>query len=272
MKITWQSGYVQSGSVKIRYQRAGRGIPFVMAHGFSDNGDCWKAWAERHFVADYDVVLLDARNHGQSDRTAIHNGGIDRAEDTKALITQLNLHKPFLIGHSMGADMALHAATMYPELLRAVVLEDPPMWGVPTVPLSDAERQANVDRFVNWITEMKNMPTPELILRCIHDNPTWRAEEIEAWVRSKHEFGVLGDSSQDRSRPWQALCAQVGVPTLLICADEQLGSIAPAQSVAQARAVSAHIEVAHIRNAGHCIRREAPDAFTAVVREYVRRH
>ncbi|MFN5927620.1 MAG: alpha/beta fold hydrolase, partial [Roseiflexaceae bacterium] len=64
MKITWQSGYVQSGSVKIRYQRAGRGIPFVMAHGFSDNGDCWKAWAERHFVADYDVVLLDARNHG----------------------------------------------------------------------------------------------------------------------------------------------------------------------------------------------------------------
>jgi pimeloyl-ACP methyl ester carboxylesterase len=111
-----------------------------------------------------------------------------------------------------------------------------------------------------------------LILRCIRDNPTWRAEEIEAWVQSKHEFGVIGEPSHDRSRPWQELCAHVGVPTLLICSDEERGSIAPAQSVAQARAASAHIEVAHIRNAGHCIRREAPDAFTAVVCEYMRRH
>ncbi|MFM7679136.1 MAG: alpha/beta fold hydrolase [Roseiflexaceae bacterium] len=272
MTTTWQSGFVQSGSVKIRYQRAGRGNSFVMAHGFSDNGDCWKAWAERHFVADYDVVLLDARNHGQSDRTELYNGGIDRAEDTKALITQLNLHKPFLIGHSMGADMALHAATMYPELLRAVILEDPPMWGVPAVPVSDAERQANIDRFVQWLSDMKALSTPDLILRCIRDNPTWRSEEIEAWVRSKQEFGVFGNPSQDRSQPWQTLCAQVGVPTLLVCSDEQKGSIAPAQSVAQARAASAHIEVAHIRNAGHCIRREAPDAFTAVVREFLQRH
>lgn len=271
MTITWQSGFVQSGTVKIRYQRAGSGVPFIMAHGFSDNGNCWKAWAERNFVAQYDVVLLDARNHGQSDRTESHNGGIDRAGDTKALIEQLNLVKPFLIGHSMGADMSLHAATMYPELLRAVILEDPPLWGVPAVPLSDAERQANVARFEKWISEMKQTPAPELLMRCIRENPTWRAEELEAWVQSKHEFGVPV-SHRDRSQPWQTLCAQVGVPTLLICSDEQMGSIAPADSVAQARAASSHIEVAHIRNAGHCIRREAPDAFTALVREYVQRH
>lgn len=272
MTTTWQSGFVQSGSVRIRFQRAGSGIPLVMAHGFSDNGDCWKAWAERHFVAHYDVILLDARNHGQSDRTATHNGGIDRAEDTKALITQLDLKKPFLIGHSMGADMTLHVAAMYPELLRAAILEDPPMWGIPAVPVSDEVRQANVNRFAQWLRDMKALSTPDLILRCIRDNPTWRSEEVEAWVRSKQEFGVFGDQHLDRSQPWQTLCAQVGVPTLLICADEQMGSIAPADSVAQARAASAHIEVAHIRNAGHCIRREAPDAFTALVREYLQRH
>lgn len=269
---TWQSGFIQSGDVKIHYQRAGNGIPFVMAHGFSDNGDCWKAWAERHFVDAYDVVLLDARNHGLSDRTATRNGGVDKAEDTKALIQQLQLQKPFLIGHSMGADMSLHAATMYPELLRAVILEDPPLWGEPAVPLTDAEKQAHVDRFMQWIQSLQKATTSELVMRCINENPTWRAEEIDAWVTSKQQFGVSGDAQTDRSHPWQELCARIGVPTLLIGSDEHKGSIVPAASAALARTLSPRLEIAHIRNVGHCIRREAPDAFTAVVKEFLQRH
>jgi pimeloyl-ACP methyl ester carboxylesterase len=60
MMTTWQSATIKSGDVTIRYQRAGNAI--ILAHGFSDNGDCWKAFAEP-LTATHDVILIDARNH-----------------------------------------------------------------------------------------------------------------------------------------------------------------------------------------------------------------
>ena len=115
--VNWTSGFIQSGTVKMHYQRAGRGIPVILAHGFSDHGSCWKAFAEP-LTADYDVVLIDARGHGQSSNPGHHYTAADQAGDVRALISQLHLAHPFIIGHSMGAGMALAAAATYPAALR----------------------------------------------------------------------------------------------------------------------------------------------------------
>jgi Mrp family chromosome partitioning ATPase len=56
--MTWQTGFIQSEDVKIHYYRQGAGVPLIMAHGFSDSGACWQAFAQ-HFVDEYDVILID---------------------------------------------------------------------------------------------------------------------------------------------------------------------------------------------------------------------
>ena len=39
---TWQSAYIESNGIKLHFTRTGGGKPpFILAHGFSDDGLCW---------------------------------------------------------------------------------------------------------------------------------------------------------------------------------------------------------------------------------------
>ena len=67
--VLWESGYVEANGLKLHYRRSGRdsGLPpLVTAHGISDDGGCWIPIAEE-FVAQFDVILADARGHGRSE-------------------------------------------------------------------------------------------------------------------------------------------------------------------------------------------------------------
>ena len=55
----WQSGDVVVNGLRLHYTRTGGDKPpFVLAHGFSDDGLCWTPVA-RQLEADYDVVMID---------------------------------------------------------------------------------------------------------------------------------------------------------------------------------------------------------------------
>lgn len=267
---SWYSASIQSGTVTIHYQRAGHGQPVVMLHGMTDSGDCWKAFADT-LTAAYDVVLVDARGHGLSDKTCETVAHVDQVADVHELITQLNLVKPFLIGHSMGAMVAYIAACTYPDVLRAVVLEDPRFQAITFDTASkQAEARANVWA---WLDSLRAQSLDVLMRRCISENPTWRAEEIIPWAQSKHAVAARLLWEDERNMvPWQQRMPHLGVPALLMTADVAHGALVSAAAAAAARELSALVEVAHIRHAGHCIRREAPQAYAALVLDYLRRH
>ncbi len=268
---TWQSGYIQSGDVRIHYQRQGQGIPIVMAHGFSDSGSCWKAFAQ-HFVNEYDVVLIDARGHGLSGTSTTGHGNIQQAVDVACLIETLGLERPFVMGHSMGANTTLQTAVNLGQGVRAIILEDPAFFVQQTV--DTPSRVDEIRRNIHaWISSMQDMPIEQVMARCATENPTWRAEELHAWAESKQQFGEkMADFGPSQSNPWQELVPQLVVPTLLITADTARGGLVSAEAAQIARNLSAHVEVACIRDAGHCIRREAPIAYLRMVREFLRRH
>ena len=55
----WQSGFVDTNGIRAHYIRTGGDKPpFVLAHGFSDDGQCWRAVAEA-LCSDYDVIMGD---------------------------------------------------------------------------------------------------------------------------------------------------------------------------------------------------------------------
>ena len=104
--------------------------PVVLAHGFSDDGLCWTPVAEA-LEADYDVVMVDARGHGRSDAPEQGYGSAEHANDLAGVIAALGLQRPAVLGHSMGAVSTLALAGLYPDLPRAILLEDPPPWWMP---------------------------------------------------------------------------------------------------------------------------------------------
>src|SRR5215218_7239361 len=120
----WQSGEVEANGITLHYTRTGGdGPPVVLAHGFSDDGLCWTPVAEA-LAREYDVVMVDARGHGRSDAPEWGYGSAEQAGDLAGAIAALGLHRPAVLGHSMGAATALALAGTRPDVPGAILLED----------------------------------------------------------------------------------------------------------------------------------------------------
>jgi pimeloyl-ACP methyl ester carboxylesterase len=114
-----------ANGIRIHYWRTGGQKPvLIMAHGSSGDSLCWTNLAVE-FAANYDIIMYDARGHGLSDPPKVDDPAGAQAGDMAALIRELNLVKPIVMDHSMGSSAAAWFAAKYPDVPRAVILEDP---------------------------------------------------------------------------------------------------------------------------------------------------
>jgi len=94
--------------------RRGSGPRLVFVHGFTQTGLSWLPVAE-HFIADCEVVLVDAPGHGRSSH--IRAGLTEGAEllaDTCGAADY--------VGYSMGGRLCLHLGIAHAELVRSLVV------------------------------------------------------------------------------------------------------------------------------------------------------
>ena len=108
----------------------GQGPAVVMLHGLATgNMATWYSSFASPLAANHRVVLYDQRGHGGSSVPASGYDLDTQADDLEAVIAHHGLDTaPFdLVGHSMGALVALHFALRHPLQLRRLVLVDAPM-------------------------------------------------------------------------------------------------------------------------------------------------
>lgn len=101
----------------------------VLLHGWAEDHGMMLPWALAMARHGYRGVLPDLRNFGESERAPVGFGPRE-AEDIvdllRALRAQGKLQSPvYLLGVSYGADVAIHAATMAPDLIEGVVAMEP---------------------------------------------------------------------------------------------------------------------------------------------------
>ena len=112
--------------VVLHYTEQGRGVPIVFVHGSLVDGSSWNRELTA-FSADYRAIAY-SRRYNSPNTNAIrpaHSASED-ANDLAAFIKALNLGPVHIVGHSYGAFTALFFATRHPELVRTIVLAEPP--------------------------------------------------------------------------------------------------------------------------------------------------
>jgi pimeloyl-ACP methyl ester carboxylesterase len=80
------------------------------------------------------MIAYDLRGRGDSDKPEEGYSIPLHAEDLSELIDELGLERPILVGHSLGAMIALYFAAHYPDKLSKLVLVDagaPLPWRTP---------------------------------------------------------------------------------------------------------------------------------------------
>ncbi len=273
---SWTSGIADIGGARLRYHRTGgNGPPIVMAHGLTDSGLCWTRIA-RDLEGEYDLVLYDARGHGQSTAASVDDPLRVGATDLIALSRWLGLDRPSLIGHSMGAVTVALAAALEPSAFRAVVLIDSPL-RVDEGDGSMADTAAPVgnqwwDQWKQTVTEQRLLGHESLLAACRKQHPRWAAIEQECWTHAHREVdeGVF-DVRYPMHGPWQREASGIECPVLLITGEPALGALAdPGAAEELMRRVRVG-RLVKIGGAGHSVHRDRYDDFMRELRAFLPR-
>ena len=125
-----QSRHVFANGIRLHYLRLGQGrSPLILLPGITAPAATWEFVAER-LASRNDVYVMDIRGRGLSQGgSGLAYGLDDYAADTDSFIRALGFDRPAIVGHSMGARIAVRLAARYPAAIGKVVLADPPVSG-----------------------------------------------------------------------------------------------------------------------------------------------
>jgi pimeloyl-ACP methyl ester carboxylesterase len=110
------------------YNERGQGQPLVFVHGSSSDLRTWES-QQAEFSRQYRTIAYSRRFHWPN--SEISPGAdysmLEHVDDLRALISSLETPPAHLIGHSYGAFVSLLLAIEEPELVRSLVLAEPPV-------------------------------------------------------------------------------------------------------------------------------------------------
>ncbi len=118
---------IEANGVNLAYSEQGKGQPVMFLHGTPADYRAWglhmEAFAKKYRAISYSRRCSYPNKYvGDYEEDTIANN----AEDLAALITRLGARPAHLIGHSYGAFIAIYCAFKHPELVRTLVLAEPP--------------------------------------------------------------------------------------------------------------------------------------------------
>ena len=114
---------------RLHYQRTGSGDPLVLVHGSWVDQRSWSELVPL-LAPSFEVVTYDRRGHGRSEGDPGGGSAFEDADDLAALIDALGIAPAHALGNSFGGSITLFLAVRHPDVLRALSVHEPPLFGL----------------------------------------------------------------------------------------------------------------------------------------------
>jgi pimeloyl-ACP methyl ester carboxylesterase len=143
--------------VHIEYQVYGSGDPaVVLIHGWSCDANYWRSQLDA-LKAKYTTVTVNLAGHGASTRNRTDWSMANYGEDVAAVVRQLQSPHVVLVGHSMGAPVALEATRRIGDRVIGIVAVDS-LKSIGQPPVSAAEVEMRLKPFrADFIGRMREL-------------------------------------------------------------------------------------------------------------------
>lgn len=245
----------------------------VAFHGVSDNGaslaDIATRWGEQ-----WRVVLVDSLGHGLSPRfspqqlQAPFQSALQAAAETVRVEASQSIGgQVVLFGHSMGGAIAAGVARNHPQLVRAVVLEDPAL----LTPTQEATYKNNAGESVGGLEHISRDQSGAIanLLLAQPAYRNWPLSEYGPWAQAKTQVdrdfiatGVVGLAGRE-------IIKELQVPTLVLTGDGPDVLLGQAGLEKLATYANPHLHTALISGATHCVRRDQSEKFQQAVNSFL---
>lgn len=260
--------------------------PLLLVHGGRDHCRNWD-WLAETLSHDWHIIAPDLRGHGDSqwsqDGTYMMAGYI---YDLAQLIHQLKLAPVTIIAHSLGGNIALRYAGLYPEnVTRLIAIE-----GLGPSPKVLAERlkKGFPERMRTWIAEQRGL-SGRLPRRYASIEDAWKrmqeenkhltpeqARHLTVHGVNQNEDGTYSWKFDNYVRSWppydmttrnvEELWARISCPTLLVYGKESWAS----NPTADGRAAHfKNAEIVTVEGAGHWVHHDKLEEFVALTRRFL---
>lgn len=229
--------------------------PILLLHGIQSSASTW--WRVGPDLASLGctVLALDLPGHG----------GVPAppAPTVAALADAVaeQLTEPvFVVGHSLGAIVGLALAAARPDLVRGLLLEDPPSLG-------GGLRAADVTGDLAASTTEAREDPVGLVSRLLHDHPTWSRSDAEYAVVNRAALDLPAAQALVGHEHWDlpAMIAAAPVPVSVLAATPLESALTDPDRTA-VLAATPH----RIVESGHGIHRDRPGVWVATVAELAR--
>ena len=250
----------------------------ILLHGFPQNWLIWRGVLPA-LALRYRTVAVDLRGYGESDKPPGIEGYDKRtmAADIHALVGQLGLRQPLVVGHDRGARVARRYALDYPDELAGAALLDilPAEWVYDRLSAAEVAQ-----RYWHWVFHLIPELPEQLIagreddyltavfgrtpgfLKWLHTSGAWD-EYLRAFRQPGAVAAVLNDYRATyavdvpRYREERTQGTQVRVPVLLLWGER--GNLGGRPVLDAWREVASDVRGIELAECGHYLPEEQPD-------------
>ena len=245
--------------MSLYHESSGNGsCKICFVHGFTQTGKSWTQAANA--IANTTCTFIDAPDHGESQGTSLT---LQESGDAIAKVAQ----DMVLVGYSMGARMALHAAIQHPQSLTGLVLVS----GTPGIEDKD-ERTLRVDADEALAQHIESVGTSVFIEEWIRQPLFANSEfsDMEIRDRCRNTASSLASSLRTcgtgQQEPLWSQLHEVKIPVLLIAGTQDVKFTAIATRMHELIPSST---LSILDNAGHNAHLDQPIAFGEAVNSWL---
>jgi pimeloyl-ACP methyl ester carboxylesterase len=277
---TFTSRYIDTGEVRLHAVIGGEGPPLLLVHGWPESWYAWRLMMPA-LARDFEVIAVDQRGMGLSDKPG---GGYDTAtlaNDLVALMDSLGHERFAAVGHDTGFAICYALAADHPDRIDRVALAEIP--GSPGTapspplflpgPLNDRLWHLGFNRieklneqlvagrediFYQWEFDAAANPLPDEVIGYyvgLLSNPDSLRGSF-GWYRAL-ETTIAQDDQRKNTR--------LAMPVLAIGGEASFG-----ENVGNAvQGVADDVQGVVIPGTGHFVAEEAPEEMLAALTEFL---
>lgn len=260
---------VYLNGVNLYYEVNGVGPSVVLCHGYTGSHQDW-IFQLPALAPKYQVVTMDSRGHGSSDAPSSADAYSIPifASDVYALLSNLQITRCCLIGHSMGGFVVIQLALDHPHLISSLVLVDTasgpvyiPGYAEIWVRLDEIARKKGMEAAFEYNAEHNPLARERF-----EKYPEFREISKRRMLETSVDGYVYTARAMSHRQDLTSRLGEISVPALVVVGEEDPPFRQPSEVLATGIAL-ARLHV--MPQATHSPQEEQPEAFNALLLEFL---